>query len=268
MSWLGYDWGEHLYYASDYFEQLYEWAESLIEAGKAYVDDLTAEEIRAHRGTLTEPGDAEPLARPPGRGEPRPLPRHARRRVRRRRPGPAGERSTWHRATSTCAIPSSTGSSTPTTRAPAISWCIYPTYDFAHGQSDAIEHITHSLCTLEFEAHRPLYDWFLENLPTPSKPRQIEFARFNLTYTVLSKRRLLQLVQGGHVTGWDDPRMPTLSGCDGSVIRRPRFASVSTAPASPNARAWSTWPFSNTVCVPSSTARPSAGWVSCARSRW
>jgi len=211
VSWLGYDWGEHLYYASDYFEQLYEWAESLIEAGKAYVDDLSAEEIRAHRGTLTEPGTPSPW-------RDRPV-EESLALFRAMRAGEFADGARVLRARIDMA------SGNINLRDPVLyrilhahhprtgdSWCIYPTYDFAHGQSDAIEHITHSLCTLEFEAHRPLYDWFLENLPTPSKPRQIEFARFNLTYTILSKRRLLQLVQGGHVTGWDDPRMPTLSG--------------------------------------------------------
>ena len=211
VSWLGYDWGEHLYYASDYFEQLYEWAEALIETGKAYVDDLSAEEIRAHRGTLTEPGTPSPW-------RDRPV-EESLRLFRAMRAGEFADGARVLRAKIDMA------SGNINLRDPVLyrilhahhprtgdQWSIYPTYDFAHGQSDAIEHITHSLCTLEFEAHRPLYDWFLENLPTPSKPRQIEFARFNLTYTILSKRRLLQLVQGGHVTGWDDPRMPTLSG--------------------------------------------------------
>ncbi len=211
VAWLGYDWGEHLYFASDYFEQLYEWAETLIGEGKAYVDDLSAEEIRAHRGTLTEPGTPSPWRERPIE-ESLALFRGMR----------AGEFADGERVLR-AKIDMTSGNIN--LRDPVLyrilhathprtgdQWCIYPTYDFAHGQSDAIEHITHSLCTLEFEAHRPLYDWLLENLPTPSAPRQIEFARFNLTYTVLSKRRLLQLVQGGHVSGWDDPRMPTLSG--------------------------------------------------------
>ncbi|MDX2438317.1 MAG: glutamine--tRNA ligase/YqeY domain fusion protein [Acidobacteriota bacterium] len=211
VAWLGYDWGEHLYFASDYFEQLYEWAETLIGEGKAYVDDLSAEEIRAHRGTLTEPGTPSPWRERPIE-ESLALFRGMR----------AGEFADGERVLR-AKIDMASGNIN--LRDPVLyrilhathprtgdQWCIYPTYDFAHGQSDAIEHITHSLCTLEFEAHRPLYDWLLENLPTPSAPRQIEFARFNLTYTVLSKRRLLQLVQGGHVSGWDDPRMPTLSG--------------------------------------------------------
>ena len=209
--WLGCDWGEHLYHASDYFEQLYEWAEDLVRAGKAYVDDLSAEEIRAHRGTLTEPGTPSP---------------HRDRDVevnlellRAMRDGEYPDGAKVLRAK----IDMAAGNINM--RDPVLyrilhathprtgdRWCIYPTYDYAHGQSDAIEHITHSLCTLEFEDHRPLYDWLVDNLPVPSKPRQIEFARLNLTYTVLSKRRLLQLVTGGHVNGWDDPRMPTISG--------------------------------------------------------
>ena len=152
------------------------------------------------------------VARPPGRREPRPLRADAGRRVPQRRARPARARSTWPRPTSTCAIRCSTGSSTPTHPRTGDAWCIYPTYDFAHGQSDAIEGVTHSICTLEFEAHRPLYDWLIEHLPVPSRPRQYEFARLNLTYTVLSKRFLLRLVEEGHVRGWDDPRMPTISG--------------------------------------------------------
>ena len=211
IRWLGFDWGEHGYYASDYFEQLFAWAEELVEKGDAYVDDLSAEEIREYRGTLTEPGRESP---------------HRDRSVeenldlfRRMR---AGEFSDGQRVLR-AKIDMAAGNIN--LRDPVLyrilhaahprtgeAWCIYPTYDFAHGQSDAIEHITHSLCTLEFEDHRPLYDWLVDHLPVPSKPRQIEFARLNLSYTVMSKRRLLELVQGGHVSGWDDPRMPTLSG--------------------------------------------------------
>ena len=211
VSWLGCDWGEHLFHASDYFEQLYEWAEDLVRAGKAYVDDLSAEEIRAHRGTLTEPGKPSPY-RDREADENLEL-------LRAMRDGkyPDGDKVLRAKIDMTAG--------NINLRDPVLyrilrathprtgdRWCIYPTYDYAHGQSDAIEHITHSLCTLEFEDHRPLYDWFVDNLPVPSKPRQIEFARLNLTYTVLSKRRLLQLVNGGHVGGWDDPRMPTISG--------------------------------------------------------
>ena len=211
VRWLGFDWGEHLYYASDYFETLYGWAEKLVEAGKAYVDDLSAEEIRAHRGTLTEPGTPSPY-RDRGVEENLDL-------LRRMRSGEFPDGSRVLRAKIDMA------SGNINLRDPVLyrilhashprtgdAWCIYPTYDFAHGQSDAIEHISHSLCTLEFEDHRPLYDWFIANLPVPSKPRQIEFARLNLSSTVLSKRRLLRLVKEGHVAGWDDPRMPTLSG--------------------------------------------------------
>ena len=209
--WLGCDWGEHLYHASDYFEQLYDWAEDLVRAGKAYVDDLSGEEIRAHRGTLTEAGTPSPY-RDRDVDENLEL-------LRAMRDGeyPDGARVLRAR------IDMAAGNINM--RDPVLyrilhanhprtgdRWCIYPTYDYAHGQSDAIEHITHSLCTLEFEDHRPLYDWLVDNLPVPSKPRQIEFARLNLSYTVLSKRRLLQLVNGGHVSGWDDPRMPTISG--------------------------------------------------------
>jgi glutaminyl-tRNA synthetase len=211
VRWLGFDWKENLYHASDYFETLYAWAEKLIEAGKAYVDDSTAEEIRAARGTLTEPGTDSPFR---SRSVEENLGLF---RAMRNGEYPDGERVLRAKI--------DMASGNINLRDPVLyrilhaehprtgdEWCIYPTYDYAHGQSDAIEHITHSLCTLEFEAHRPLYDWFVENLPVPSRPRQIEFARFNLSYTVLSKRRLLLLVNGGHVTGWDDPRMPTLSG--------------------------------------------------------
>jgi glutaminyl-tRNA synthetase len=211
VTWLGFDWGEHLYFASDYFEQLYQWAEQLIRDGKAYVDDLSAEEIREHRGTLTEPGRPSPY-RDRGVEENLNL-------FRRMRAGEFAEGERVLRARIDMAAGNINmrdpvlyrilHASHPRT---GDRWCVYPTYDYAHGQSDAIEHITHSLCTLEFEDHRPLYDWLVDNLPVPSKPRQIEFARLNLPYTVMSKRLLLQLVRGGHVSGWDDPRMPTISG--------------------------------------------------------
>jgi glutaminyl-tRNA synthetase len=211
VRWLGFDWGEHLYFASDYFEQLYQWAEQLIRDGKAYVDDLSAEEIREHRGTLTEPGRPSPY-RDRGVEENLNL-------FRRMRAGEFAEGERVLRARIDMAAGNINmrdpvlyrilHASHPRT---GDRWCVYPTYDYAHGQSDAIEHITHSLCTLEFEDHRPLYDWLVDNLPVPSKPRQIEFARLNLPYTVMSKRLLLQLVRGGHVSGWDDPRMPTISG--------------------------------------------------------
>ncbi len=211
VRWLGFDWGTHLYHASDYFEQLYEWAEHLIRAGKAYVDDQSQDEMRASRGTLTEAGRNSPwrertmeenldLFRRMRAGE---FPNGAR--VLRAKIDMAAGNINLRDPVLYRILHAShprTGSA----------WCIYPSYDFAHGQSDAIEHITHSLCTLEFEDHRPLYDWFLDNLPVPSRPRQYEFARLNLTYTVLSKRVLTELVRGGHVKGWDDPRMPTLAG--------------------------------------------------------
>ena len=217
VRWLGFDWGEHLYYASDYFEQLYGWAEHLIRAGKAYVDDLSADEIREHRGTLTEPGRESPYR---GRSIEENLDL-----FRRMRKGEFPDGARVLRAKIDMA------SGNINMRDPVLyrilhathprtgdAWCVYPTYDFAHGQSDAIEGITHSICTLEFEDHRPLYDWFIENLPVPSRPRQYEFARLNLSYTVLSKRFLLKLVNEGRVRGWDDPRMPTISG-----IRRRGF---------------------------------------------
>ena len=212
VRWLGFDWGEHLYHASDYFERLYDWAEDLIRAGKAYVDDQTQEEMRAARGTLTEPGKNSPFRERTRGGEPRPVPPHARGRVPERRARAARQDRHGVAATSTCATRCSTASCTPTHPRTGTPWKIYPSYDYAHGQSDAIEGVTHSICTLEFEDHRPLYDWFIENLPVPSRPRQYEFARLNLTYTVLSKRVLNALVKGGHVSGWDDPRMPTLAG--------------------------------------------------------
>ena len=211
VHWLGFDWGPHLYHASDYFDRLYDWAEHLIRAGKAYVDDLPAEEMRVMRGSLTEPGRNSPY-RDRTVAENLDLFRRMR----------AGEFPNGARVLR-AKIDMSSGNMN--LRDPVLyrilhaahprtgtAWCIYPTYDFAHGQSDAIEGVTHSLCSLEFEDHRPLYDWLIENLPVPSRPRQYEFARLNLGYTVLSKRALTQLVRGGHVKGWDDPRMPTLAG--------------------------------------------------------
>ena len=196
VRWLGFDWGEHLYHASDYFEQLYVWAEDLIRAGKAYVDDQSQEEMRATRGTLTEPGTNSPFRERPV-AENLDL-------FRRMRAGEFPNGARVLRAKIDMA------SGNINLRDPVLyrilhavhprtgtAWCIYPSYDFAHGQSDAIEGITHSLCTLEFEDHRPLYDWFLDNLPVPSHPHQYEFARLNLTHTILSKRVLTELVRGG-----------------------------------------------------------------------
>jgi len=211
IRWLGFDWGEHLYFASDYFEQLYEWAVDLIKDGKAYVDDLSADEIREHRGTFTEPGRESPWR---DRSAPESLDLFARMRA-----GEFPDGARVLRARIDMASPNINlrdpvlyrilHAEHPRTGA---AWCVYPTYDFAHGQSDAIEGITHSICTLEFMDHRPLYDWLIENLPVPSRPHQYEFARLNLTHTVMSKRVLLRLVNEGFVRGWDDPRMPTLSG--------------------------------------------------------
>jgi glutaminyl-tRNA synthetase len=211
VRWLGFDWGKHLYHASDYFEQLFAWAEDLIRAGKAYVDDQNPHDMRVNRGTLTEPGKNSPF-RDRGADENLDL-------FRRMRAGefPNGARVLRAKIDMTSGninlrdpvLYRILHASHPRT---GTEWKIYPSYDFAHGQSDAIEHVTHSVCTLEFEDHRPLYDWFIANLNVPSRPHQYEFARLNLTYTVLSKRVLTELVRDGHVSGWDDPRMPTLAG--------------------------------------------------------
>jgi glutaminyl-tRNA synthetase len=210
VRWLGFDWNSHLYHASDYFEQLYAWAEHLIRAGKAYVDDQSPAEMRTSRGTLTEPGRNSPFRE---RTVEENLDLFRRMRAGEFPNGARVLRAKIDMASGNINLRDPTlyrilHASHPRTGG---KWCIYPSYDFAHGQSDAIEGITHSLCTLEFEDHRPLYDWLLENLPVPSRPRQYEFARLNLSYTVLSKRVLTELVRGGHVTGWDDPRMPTLA---------------------------------------------------------
>ena len=210
IRWLGFDWGDREYYASDYFDQLYDWAVQLIKAGKAYVDDLSAEEIREHRGTLTEPGRNSPFR---NRSVEENLDLFERMKADEFSDGARVLRAKIDMAASNINM-----------RDPVMyrilhkshhrqgdKWCIYPTYDFTHGQSDSIEKITHSLCSLEFEDHRPLYDWYLNELGV-HHPQQIEFARLNLSYTVLSKRKLLKLVEGGYVNAWDDPRMPTLSG--------------------------------------------------------
>lgn len=211
VRWLGFDWEGRMHYASDYFEQLYNYAEELINAGKAYVCDLTADQMRNYRGTLKEPGKESPYRNRPA-GENLDL-------FRRMRAGEFADGSRTLRAKIDMA------SGYIVMRDPVIyriqktghhrtgdAWCIYPMYDFTHCLSDAIEGITHSICTLEFENNRPLYDWVLDQLPVPCHPQQIEFARLNLNYTVMSKRKLLQLVQEGHVSGWDDPRMPTICG--------------------------------------------------------
>jgi glutaminyl-tRNA synthetase len=211
VKWLGFDWGENLFHASDYFEQLYEWAEHLIAGGFAYVDDTPPEQMRAQRGTLTEPGQNSPFRY-----------RSVEENLALFRDMRAGKFPNGARVLR-AKIDMASGNMN--LRDPVLyrilhathprtgdAWCIYPTYDFAHGQSDAIEGITHSVCTLEFEDHKPLYDWLIEHLPVPARPRQYEFARLNVTYTVLSKRILTTLVRDGHVSGWDDPRMPTLAG--------------------------------------------------------
>ncbi len=211
VRWVGFSWDDRLYYASDYFQQLYDCAEALIRDGKAYVDDLTADQIREYRGTLKQPGRESP---------------HRNRSVdesldlfRRMRAGEFPDGARVLRAKIDMSSPNLN------MRDPVLyrirrahhhrtgdAWCIYPMYDYAHPISDALERITHSICTLEFEDHRPLYDWLVQSLPLPGTPQQIEFARLNLTYTVMSKRKLLQLVTDKHVSGWDDPRMPTISG--------------------------------------------------------
>ena len=219
VAWLGADWEDRLFFASEYFEQLYEWAEHLIKAGKAYVCDLTAGQISEYRGTAVRSGDR--VITPPGKDSP-----YRDRSVeenldlfRRMRAGEFVDGAKTLRAKIDMMH------ANLNMRDPVLyrilhvdhhrtgdAWCIYPTYDWTHGQSDAIEGITHSLCTLEFENHRPLYDWFIENLPVPHRPRQIEFAAVSLSHTVMSKRYLRQLVAENHVTGWDDPRMPTIAG--------------------------------------------------------
>ncbi len=209
--WLGFTWNESVRYTSDYFDQLHIWAVYLIEQGKAYVCDLSAEKTREYRGTLTEPGTNSPYR---DRSVAENLERFEKMRL-----GEYEEGSCVLRAKIDMAAPNIN------LRDPTIyrikkarhhqtgnKWCVYPSYDFAHGQSDAIEGVTHSICTLEFEDHRPLYDWFIENLPVPVQPRQYEFARLNINYTLTSKRKLKQLVDEEHVEGWDDPRMPTISG--------------------------------------------------------
>ena len=210
IRWLGFNWGDRLYHASDYFGQLYEFALKLIKDGKAYVDDLSADEIREHRGTLTEPGKESPYRN-------RPVEENLDL-FERMKKGEFPDGSRVLRAKIDMAAPNLNMRDPvmyrvlhATHHRTGDEWCVYPMYDWAHGQLDSIEGITHSLCDLQFEDHRPLYDWFLDQLGI-HHPQQIEFARLNITYTILSKRRLLRLVQEGHVSGWDDPRMPTISG--------------------------------------------------------
>jgi len=211
VRWLGFDWHDKLFFASDYFDQLYEYAEMLINDGKAYVCDLTPDEMRQYRGTLTVPGTNSPYRN-----------RTIQENLdlfRRMKAGEFPDGAKSLRAKIDMASPNINMRDPVIYRIKKVAhhrtgdkWCIYPMYDYTHCISDALEHITHSLCTLEFEDHRPLYDWFLDQLPVPCHPRQIEFARLNLTYTVMSKRWLLNLVTNGYVTGWDDPNLPTLAG--------------------------------------------------------
>ena len=210
VRWLGFDWEDRLYYASDYFDQLYEWAEKMILAGRAYVCDLAADEVREHRGTLTAPGRNSPY-RERSIEENLDL-------FRRMRAGEFPDGSRTLRAKIDMASPNLNMRDPvmyrilrATHHRTGDKWCIYPTYDYTHGQSDSLEGITHSICTLEFENHRPLYDWYIKTLGI-FHSRQMEFARLNLTYTMMSKRRLLELVKEGIVKGWDDPRMPTICG--------------------------------------------------------
>ncbi|MGA2940021.1 MAG: glutamine--tRNA ligase/YqeY domain fusion protein [Syntrophobacteraceae bacterium] len=211
VRWLGFDWDDRFYHASDYFEQLYEWAIDLIEAGKAYVDSLGADEVREYRGTLTEAGKQSPFRNRPV-AENLDL-------FKRMRAGEFADGEYVLRAKIDMASPNLNLRDPVMYRIRHMAhwrtgdkWCIYPMYDYAHGQSDSLEGITHSICTMEYEDHRALYDWYLNNLDAPCHPQQIEFARLNLSYTVMSKRKLLQLVQEHYVSGWDDPRMPTLAG--------------------------------------------------------
>ena len=209
VRWLGFDWGDRLFYASDYFEQLYQYAVQLIKKGKAYVDSLSAEEIRDYRGTLTKPGKESPY-RTRSVEESVDL-------FQRMRAGECEDGAHVLRAKIDMASPNINLRDPTLYRIRRVAhhrtgdkWCMYPTYDYAHPLSDSIEGITHSLCTLEFEDHRPLYDWVLDETEVECHPQQIEFARLNLSHTMMSKRKLLELVEQGHVTGWDDPRLPTL----------------------------------------------------------
>jgi glutaminyl-tRNA synthetase len=211
VKWLGFDWEDRLYFASDYFDQLYEFAVQLIQDGKAYADDLSGDQIREYRGTLTQPGKESPYR---NRTVEENLDLFARMKA-----GDFGDGARVLRAKIDMASPNLNMRDPVMYRIRHIEhhrtghkWCIYPMYDFAHGQCDSIEGITHSICTLEYADHRPLYDWYLNNLDVYNHPQQIEFARLNMTYTIMSKRKLLKLVQEKHVSGWDDPRMPTLSG--------------------------------------------------------
>ena len=243
VKWLGFDWDDRMFYASDYFDKLYEYAKKLIRLGKAYVDDLSSDEIREYRGTFNTPGKESPYRN-----------RSVEENLQLFEDMKAGKFADGEkvlRAKIDMASPNLNMRDPVLYRIVHAShhrtgdkWCIYPMYDFAHPVSDAIERITHSICTLEFEAHRPLYNWVLEDWDDPEgqKPRQIEFARLNVTNMITSKRKLRLLVEKGIVSGWDDPRMPTISG-----IRRNRSVTSANASASPRRTAWSIFPSWNTA---------------------
>ena len=268
VHWLGFDWGDRLYYASDYFDRIYEYAVELIRDGKAYVDDLSAEEIREHRGTLTEPGRESPYRN-------RTVEENLDLFERMRR-GEFADGERVLRAKIDMASPNLNLRDPVLYRIRHAShhrtgdkWCIYPMYDYTHAISDSIEHITHSLCTLEFEDHRPLYDWIVENLPVPSRPRQIEFARLNLTYTVMSKRKLLQLVQDGVVSrlgrsAHADDRRTAAARLHARGDPRVRVAHRRGQAREPGGRR----PARGLPCATTSTAGRRGRWWCCARCRW
>ena len=211
VQWLGYQWDGEVHYASDYFDQLHAWAVYLIEQGKAFVCDLNAEQMREYRGTLTEPGKESPFR---SRSVEDNLTLFEKMRAGEFEEGACCLRAKIDMASANINLrdPVLYRIKKASHHQTGDKWCIYPSYDYAHGQSDAIEGITHSICTLEFESHRPLYDWCIQNLPVPAEPHQYEFSRLNVNYTVTSKRKLKQLVDENHVAGWDDPRMPTIAG--------------------------------------------------------
>jgi glutaminyl-tRNA synthetase len=264
VRWMGFSWDDRLHYASDYFEQLFDFAVQLIRAGKAYVEDLNADEIREHRGTLTEPGKNSPwrdrsieenldLFQRMRAGEYEDGARVLRAKIDMAHPNLIMRDPTLYRIRKT--RHHRTGDR----------WCIYPMYDFTHCLSDSIEGITHSLCTLEFENNRPLYDWVLDNVDAPCHPQQIEFARLNLSYTVLSKRKLIQLVDEGMWTAGTIPACPPSVACGAGAIPRRPSAISATASAWPSGTAWWTWPFWSTACAKTSTNGPPGSWACCGR---
>jgi len=267
VRWLGFDWGPHLYYASDYFDQLHDFAVALINLGKAYVCHLSGDEIREHRGTLTEPGKESPY----------------RNRTIAENLALFARMKNGELAEGTCVLRAKIDMAAPNIilRDPVLyrimrtshhrtgdKWCIYPMYDFTHCLSDMLERITHSLCTLEFENNRALYDWVLDTLATPNHPRQIEFARLNINYTVTSKRKLLQLVDEGYVSGWDDPRMLTISGLRRRGYTPASIRSFCATTASVNGNRGSTWGSWKTPSATISTSMPRGSSGCSIRSRW